>query len=81
MARADVQGGKSHAVLVDENAACVCHDRTRVRGVVHANDETREAIAPGQDGSCVVEHPATPTDLPPETGCFKFEHDQYLRKQ
>ena len=81
MARADVRGGKSHAVLVDENAACVCHDRTRVRGVVHANDETREAIAPGADGSCVVEHPATPTDLPPETGCFKFEHDQYLRKQ
>jgi hypothetical protein len=81
MARADVRGGKSHAVLVDENAACVCHDRTRVRGVVHANDTTRETIAPGADGSCVVEHPATPTDLPPETGCFKFEHDQYLRKQ
>jgi len=81
MARSDVRGGKSHAVLVDENAACVCHDRTRVRGVVHANDTTREAIAPGADGSCVVEHPATPTDLPPETGCFKFEHDQYLRKQ
>ena len=81
MARADVRGGKSHAVLVDENAACVCHDRTRVRGVVHANDTTRETIAPGADGSCVVEHPATPTDLPPETGCFKFEHDLYLRKQ
>ena len=81
MREADVEGGKSHALLVDENARGACFERTRVRGVVHASDATRVAVAPGRDGSCVVEHPAIPTDLPPETGCFKFEHDQYLRKQ
>ena len=75
------EGGKSHALLVDENASCACFEKTRVKGVVHASDATRARVAPGRDGSCVVEHPAAPTDLPPETGCFKFEHDQYLRKQ
>jgi hypothetical protein len=28
-----------------------------------------------------VEHPAQPTDLPHENGCFKFEHDMYTRRQ
>lgn len=81
MERARVEGGASHALLIDTNASCACFDRTRVRGVVHAEDKTRGRVAPGDDGTCAVEHPEVPTDLPPETGCFKFEHDQYLRKQ
>jgi hypothetical protein len=76
-----IEGGASHALLIDTNASCACFDRTRVFGVVHAEDKTRRRVAPGDDGTCAVEHPAAPTDLPPETGCFKFEHDQYLRKQ
>jgi hypothetical protein len=76
-----IEGGASHALLIDTNASCACFDRTRVFGVVHAEDKTRRRVAPGDDGTCAVEHPTVPTDLPPETGCFKFEHDQYLRKQ
>ena len=76
-----VDGGTSHAILIDENATCVCVSDTVITGVVHCNDSIRRQITPGLDNSCVLVNPDTPTDLPNETGCFKFEHDQYTRKQ
>ena len=76
-----VDGGTSHAILIDENATCVCVSDTVITGVVHCNDSIRRQITPGLDISCVLVNPDTPTDLPNETGCFKFEHDQYTRKQ
>ena len=42
---------------------------------------TRPLVAPGVDGTTTLEHPDAPTALPPESGCFKFEHDVFDRKQ
>ena len=78
----DVNGGKSHAVLCDGDQAVVrCANGCVTSGVVFASDEVRSLVEPGADGSCAVEHPEHPTDLPPEIGCFKFEYDQFQRKQ
>ena len=78
----DVNGGKSHAVLCDGDQAVVrCANGCVTSGVVFASDEVRALVEPGADGSCAVEHPEHPTDLPPEIGCFKFEYDQFQRKQ
>jgi parallel beta-helix repeat protein len=77
-----VDGGKSHAILADENCTnCFCTSGTTIKGVCHASENVRQQIAPGLDNTCVVEHPAQPTDLPHENGCFKFEHDMYTRRQ
>jgi hypothetical protein len=81
MAGTLVEGGKSHAVLVDEFGTASASEGTKIEGVVHAADAIRKRIVPGTDQTCAILHPAVPTDLPPETGCFKFEHDPYTRRQ
>jgi hypothetical protein len=48
--------------------------------VVEASDQCRAQIVP-QNGSVTVIHPAVPTQLPLETGCFKFEYDMFTRRQ
>ena len=76
-----VQGGSSHAVLCDERTAPAFSDGARVEGVADTTEDARPLVAPGVDGTATIEHPETPTALPPETGCFKFEHDVFDRKQ
>lgn len=75
-----VSGGRSHAVLCDVDTAPRFGSGSRVEGVVEASETCRERIAP-PDGSVEVIHPAVPTTLPPEEGCFKFEYDMFTRKQ
>ena len=76
-----VQGGTSHAVLCDERTAPAFRDGARGEGVVDATEDARPLVAPGVDGTTTLVHPDAPTALPPESGCFKFEHDMFDRKQ
>lgn len=72
-----INGGKSHAVLVD-GSALLHAQHTTIDGVVHASEPTWRSLS---KGSNVVLEPEDPTELPLEEGCFKFEPDRFTRKQ
>jgi hypothetical protein len=46
--------------------------------VVEASEEGRARI---ENQGVEVIHPAVPTALPSEAGCFTFEYDMFTRKQ
>ena len=73
-----VNGGKSHAVLVDVNARANCR-RTKIVGVVHASETGARGV---RGEGTVVETLETPTSLPPEAkGAFKHDPCGFSRKQ
>lgn len=74
---AKINGGKSHAILVDGSGILHAH-HTTVDGVVHASEPTWRSLTKGDNQLLEPEHP---TELPLEEGCFKFEPDRFTRKQ
>jgi|TARA_B000000475_G_scaffold254855_1_gene234126 tetratricopeptide (TPR) repeat protein len=78
VAASSVNGGKSHAVLVDVNARANCR-RTKIIGVVHASETGARGV---RGEGTVVETLETPTSLPQEAkGAFKHDPCGFSRKQ
>lgn len=76
--RCRIDGGKSHAVLVDVDADAHCRE-CEIVGVVHASEKGIERV---RGRGTVVKPLETPTLLPREiAGPFKFDPCPYTRKQ
>ena len=72
-----LEGGKSFAVLADAGARATVGGST-VEGTVHATEEAWEGI---YNESNAFEDAARTAELPLEEGAFKYEYDQFTRKQ
>ena len=73
-----IEGGKSHAVLVDVDADAHCRE-CEIVGVIHASERGTERA---RGRGTVVKPLETPTSLPRElAGPFKFDPCPYTRKQ
>jgi hypothetical protein len=76
--RCSMNGGKSHAVLIDTNARANCR-ACDILGTVHASETAMRAVR-GQDTT--VREADVPTTLPRElAGAFKFDPCAFTRKQ
>jgi len=73
-----VQGGKSHAIVLDGKARASCR-RCTVVGVVHASEKASKAI---MGAGTKVQTTEVPTSFPAEVkGAFKYDPCPYTRKQ
>ena len=77
MRESRLEGGKSFAVLADAGARATVGGST-VEGTVHATEEAWEGI---YNESNAFEDAARTAELPLEEGAFKYEYDQFTRKQ
>lgn len=73
-----IQGGKSHAIVLDGKARASCR-RCTIVGVVHASEKASRAI---MGEGTAVQTPDVPTSFPAEVkGAFKYDPCPYTRKQ